>query len=53
MKKRAPLNDCWAFVDGTSRTMSRPDEKQRIASNGHKRVHFLQYQSPLMKHLIT
>ena len=53
MKKRAPLNDCWAFVDGTGRPMSRPDEKQRILSNGYKRVHFLKFQSPLMKYLIT
>ena len=53
MKKRAPLNDCCAFVDGTGRPMFRPDEKQRKVSNGHKKVHFLKFQSPLMKHLIT
>ncbi|PFX12658.1 hypothetical protein AWC38_SpisGene23347 [Stylophora pistillata] len=41
----APLDDCFGFVDGTVRPISRPDERQRTVCNGHKRVHALKYQS--------
>ena len=41
----APLDNCFGFVDGTVRPISRPDERQRIVYNGHKRVHALKYQS--------
>jgi len=37
--------DCFGFVDGTVRPISRPDERQRIVYNGHKRVHALKFQS--------
>ena len=36
---------CFGFVDGTVRPISRPDERQRIVYNGHKRVHALKFQS--------
>ena len=41
----APLDNCFGFVDGTVRPISRPDERQRIVHNGHKRVHALKFQS--------
>ena len=43
--KEPPLDNCFGFVDGTVRPISRPDERQRIVYNGHKRVHALKYQS--------
>ena len=36
---------CFGFVDKTVRPISRPDERQRIVYNGHKRVHALKFQS--------
>lgn len=44
-RKGAPLNNCFGFVDGTVRPISRPGERQRIVYNGHKRVHALKFQS--------
>lgn len=42
----APLGNCFGFVDGTVRPISRLDENQRIVYNGHKRVlHALKFQS--------
>lgn len=41
----APLDNCWAFVDGTVRPCSRPGQHQRALWNGHKRVHSLKFQS--------
>lgn len=43
--KGAALNNCWGFVDGTVRPLSRPGENQRVLYNGHKRVHALKFQS--------
>ena len=40
-----PLDNCFGFVDGTVTPISRPDERQRIVCNGHKRVHALKFQS--------
>ena len=37
--KEAALNNCWGFIDGTVRPISRPGEHQRVMYNGHKRVH--------------
>ena len=37
--KGAPLPNCFGFIDGTVRPISRPGEHQRILYNGHKRVH--------------
>ena len=43
--KGAALENCFGFVDGTVRPICRPDKKQRIVYNGHKRVHSLKFQS--------
>ncbi|XP_048587454.1 uncharacterized protein LOC116601948 [Nematostella vectensis] len=43
--KGAPLSNCFGFVDGTVRPISRPGQNQRIVYNGHKRVHSLKFQS--------
>ncbi|CAH3017456.1 unnamed protein product [Porites evermanni] len=43
--KGGPLDNCFGFVDGTVRPISRPNERQRIVYNGHKRVHALKFQS--------
>ena len=42
--KGAPLNNCWGFVDGTVRPVSRPGQNQRAVYNGHKRVHAITFQ---------
>ena len=44
-QKGAALDNCWGFVDGTVRLISRPGEHQRVIYNGHKRVHGLKFQS--------
>ena len=36
--KVAPLSNCFGFIDGTVRSISRPNSNQRIF-NGHKRIH--------------
>ena len=41
----SPLPNCFSFIDGTVRPISRPGEHQRIVYNGHKRVHALKFQS--------
>ena len=41
----AALDNCWGFVDGTVRAISRPLENQRVVYNGRKRVHSLKYQA--------
>ena len=43
--KGAALNNCWGFVDGTVRPVSRPGKDQRILYNGHKKVHSIKFQS--------
>ena len=43
--KGPALDNCFGFVDGTVRPISRPGEMQRIVYNGHKRVHALKFQS--------
>lgn len=37
--------NCWGFIDGTVRPLSRPKRHQRVVFNGHKRVHALKFQS--------
>ena len=44
-RKGAPLDNCFGFVDGTVRPISRPECNQRIVYNGHKRVHAIKFQS--------
>lgn len=43
--KGAPLSNCFGFIDGTVRPISRPGENQRVVYNGHKRLHGLKFQS--------
>ena len=43
--KGAPLTNCFGFVDGTVRPISRPGQHQRLVYNGHKRVHSLKFQA--------
>ena len=44
-QRGAPLTNCFGFVDGTLRQVSRPKRDQRILYNGHKRVHGIKFQS--------
>ena len=37
--KGASLNNCFGFIDGTVRPISRPGQHQRIVYSGHKRAH--------------
>lgn len=34
----APLPNCFGFIDGTVKPISRPEENQRLLYNCHKRV---------------
>ena len=43
--KGAALDNCFGFVDGTVRFISKPGEQQGIVYDGHKRVHALKFQS--------
>lgn len=43
-QKGAPLDQCWGFIDGTVRRISRPVRNQRIMFSGHKRVHCIKFQ---------
>ena len=43
--KGAALDNCFSFVDGTVRPISKPGVNQRAVYNGHKRVHTLKFQS--------
>ena len=42
--KGVPLDNCWGFVDGTVRAISRPGIT-RVLYNGHKRYHAFKFQS--------
>ena len=44
-ERGAALENCFGFIDGTVRPISRPNENQRLLYNGHKRVHALKFQS--------
>ena len=41
----APLSNCWGFIDGTVRPVSRPGKHQHTVYNGHKRIHAIKFQS--------
>ena len=43
--KGSPLENCFGFIDGTVRSIARPNQQQRIVYNGPKRVHSLKFQS--------
>ena len=44
-EKGAALQNCWGFIDGTLRPISRPGRNQRVMYNGHKKVHSIIFQS--------
>ena len=44
-EKGGALQNCWGFVDGTVRPVSRPGRNQRVLYNGHKKVHSIKFQS--------
>ena len=44
-QKGAALSNCWGFVDGTVRPISRLNESQKILYNGHKKIHGIKFQS--------
>jgi len=44
-EKGAALQNCWGFIDGTVRPISRPGRNQRVMYNGHKKVHSIKFQS--------
>ena len=46
-QKRAPIRNCWGFVDGTARPICRPSVNQVEYYSGHKRQHCVKYQSVL------
>lgn len=41
----SPLENCFGFIDGTVRPISKPGQNQKIVYNGHKRVHAIKFQS--------
>ena len=41
----SPLFNCFGFIDGTVRPISKPGQNQNIVYNGHKRVHAIKFQS--------
>lgn len=43
--KGAPQDDCFGFIDGTVRPISRPGQHQRVVYNDRKRIHSLKLQS--------
>ena len=43
--KGAALDNCFGFIDGTVRPISRPMSNQRVVYNGHRRVHALKFQA--------
>ncbi|CAH3043339.1 unnamed protein product [Porites lobata] len=43
--KGSPLDNCFGFIDGTVRPISKPCQNQRVVGNGHKRVHDVKFQS--------
>ncbi|KAF2905764.1 hypothetical protein ILUMI_00413 [Ignelater luminosus] len=40
VEKEAPLQNCWAFIDGTARGICRPTHQQQEYFSGHKRHHY-------------
>ena len=43
--KGAALDNCFSFIDGTVRPISRPMSNQRVVYNGNRRVHALKFQA--------
>lgn len=44
----APLRAVWGFIDCTIRRLCRPTWYQRVAYNGHKKIHALKYQAVML-----
>ena len=44
-RKNSPLTNCFGFIDGTVRSISRRGKLQHVVYNGHKRVHALKFQA--------
>ena len=44
-ERGALLTNCWGFVDGTVRPISRPERNPRVLYNGHKKVHGVKFES--------
>lgn len=44
-QKSGALPNCFGFVDGTVRPVSRPGHNQRVLYNGHKKIHAIKFQS--------
>ena len=44
-EKEAPLENCFAIIDGSARPICRLGVNQRILYNGHTRVHSIKFQS--------
>ena len=44
-RKGSPLKNCFGFVDGTVRQISRPGDNQHLVYNVHKRVPALKFQA--------
>ena len=44
-EKRAALDNCWGFIDGTVRPLCRHNKNQRFLDNGHKKIHAVKFQS--------
>ena len=42
--KGSPLDNCFVFIDGIVRPISKPGSNQRVVYNGHKRVHNVKFQ---------
>ena len=43
--KGSPLDNCFGFIDGTVRPISKPGQNQHVVYYGHKRVHGVKFQS--------
>ena len=42
--KGSPLDNCFGFIDGTVRAISKPGQNQHVVYNGHRRVHGVKFQ---------
>ena len=48
VRKGSALQNCFGFIDGTVRAISRPGVNQKTVYNGHKKVHALKFQSVVL-----
>ena len=52
VRKGSSLQNCFGFIDGTLRAISRPGVNQKTVYNGHKKVHALKFQSAVLPNAI-